>query len=81
MAGWFEYGVVIGATTVLTINLKKLKCKYYDNGVAIEMIVEITRRTSQAHISRFIPWKRNTRKTINLKKYIIYIYSINGNTG
>ena len=54
MTGWLEYGVFIGATTVLTIMLKKLKCKYNDNGVTIEMIVEITRRASQAHISRFI---------------------------
>ena len=38
MTGWFEYGVFIGATTVLTIILKKLKCNYYDNGVTIEMI-------------------------------------------
>ena len=53
MTGWFAYGVFIGATTGLTIILKKLKCKYYDNGVTIEMIVEITRRASQAHISMF----------------------------
>ena len=57
MTGWFEYGVCIGATTVLTIILKKLKCKYYDNGVTIEMIVDITRRASQAHIHRFVPCK------------------------
>ena len=57
MTGWLEYGVFIGATTVLTIILKKLKCKYYDNGVTIEVIVEITRRASQAHISRFTPCK------------------------
>ena len=57
MTGWFEYGVVIGATTVLTIILNKLKCKYYDNGVTIEMIVEITRRGSQDHIQRFSPFK------------------------
>ena len=54
MTGWFEYGVFIGTTTVLTIILKKLKCKYYDNGVTIEMIVEITRRASQAHVHRFL---------------------------
>ena len=40
MTGWFEYGVFIGATTVLTIIiLKKLKCNYYGNSVTIEMIV------------------------------------------
>ena len=50
MTGWFEYGVFIGATTVLAIILKKLKCNYYDNGVAIEMMVEITRRALQAYI-------------------------------
>ena len=57
MTGWFDYGVFIGATTVLTIILKKLKCKYYDNGVAIEIIVEIARRASQAHIQRNLPCK------------------------
>ena len=57
MTGWFEYRVFIGATAVLTVILNKLKCKYYDNGVTIEMIVEITRRASQAHIQRFVPCK------------------------
>ena len=52
MTGWFEYGVFIGATTVLTIILKKLKCNYYDNGATIEMTVEITRSASEAHIRR-----------------------------
>jgi hypothetical protein len=41
MTGWFEYSILLGASTVLTIILKKLKCKYYDNGVAVEMIVEV----------------------------------------
>ena len=53
MTGWFEYGVFIGATTVLTIILKKLKCNYYDNGATIEMIIEITRKVSQTHIHIF----------------------------
>ena len=57
MTGWLEYGVFIGATTVLTIILKKLKCKYYDNGVTIEMIIEITRKASQAHIQICLPCK------------------------
>ena len=57
MTGWYEYGVFIGATTFLTIILKKLTCKYYDNGVTVEMIVEITRGASQAHIQRFLPCK------------------------
>ena len=55
MTGWFEYSILLGASTVLTIILKKLKCKYYDNGVTVEMIVEVTRRASQAHIRRFLP--------------------------
>ena len=55
MTGWFEYSIFLGASTVLIIILKKLKCKYYDNGVTVEMIVEITRRASQAHIRRFLP--------------------------
>ena len=59
MTGWFEYGVFIGTTTVLTIILKKLKCKYYDNGVTIEMIVEITRRASQAQIQICLPCTNN----------------------
>ena len=57
MTGWFEYSILLGASTVLTIILKKLKCKYYDNGITVEMIVEITRRASQAHIRRFLPCK------------------------
>jgi hypothetical protein len=57
MTGWFEYSIFLGASTVLTIILKKLKCKYYDNGITVEMIVEVTRRASQAHIQRFLPCK------------------------
>jgi hypothetical protein len=57
MTGWFEYSILLGASTVLTIILKKLKCKYYDNGITVEMIVEVTRRASQAHIRRFLPCK------------------------
>ena len=58
MTGWFEYSIFLGASTVLAIFLKqKLKCKYYDNGVTVEMIVEIARRASQAHIRRFLPCK------------------------
>ncbi len=57
MTGWFEYSIFLGASTVLTIILKKLNCKYYDNGVAVKMIVEVTRKASQAHIQRFLPWK------------------------
>ena len=50
MTGWFEYGVFIGTTTFLTIISRKLNCKYYENGVTVEIIVEITRRAPQAHI-------------------------------
>ena len=53
MTGWFEYSICLGASTVLTIILNRLKCKYYDNGVTVEMIVEITRKASQAHIRSF----------------------------
>ena len=52
MTGWFKYSICIGASTVLTIILKKLKCKYYDNGLTIEMIVEVTRKVSQSYSSR-----------------------------
>ena len=69
MTGWFEYGVFIGATTVVTIILKKLECNYYDNGVTIEMIVEITRRASQAHILIFYICK-------SYKNYFEHIYRI-----
>ena len=55
MTGWFEYSIFLGASTVLTIILKKLKCKYYDNGLTIEMIVEVTRKASQCHIRKLIP--------------------------
>ena len=57
MTGWFEYSILLGASTVLTIILKKLKCKYYDNGITVEMIVEVTMRASQAHIRIFLPCK------------------------
>jgi hypothetical protein len=57
MTGWFEYSILLGASTVLTIILKKLKCKYYDNGITVEMIVEVTRRASQAHIRVCLPCK------------------------
>ena len=57
MTGWFEYSILLGASTVLTIILKKLKCKYYDNGITVEMIVEVTRRASQEHIRRNLPCK------------------------
>ena len=57
MAGWFEYSIFLGASTVLTIIHKKLKCKYYDNGVTVEMIVEVTRKASQAHKQICLPCK------------------------
>ena len=53
MTGWFEYSLLIGASAVLTIILKKRKCKYYDNGLTIEMIVEVTRKVSQSDVQRF----------------------------
>ena len=59
MTGWFEYRVFIGATSVLIIILKKLRCNYYDNGATIGMIVEITRRASAAHIRIFYPVNDN----------------------
>ena len=64
MTGWFEYSILLGASTVLTIILKKLKCKYYDNGVTIDMIVEVTRRASQAHIR--ISYYVNNKKLLKL---------------
>ena len=57
MTGSLEYAIFLGASTVLTIILKRLKCKYYDNGLTIEMIVEVTRKASQPHISKLIPCK------------------------
>jgi len=57
MTGWFEYSILLGASTVLTIILKQMKCKYYDNGITVEMIVEVTRRASQEHIRIFLPCK------------------------
>jgi hypothetical protein len=61
MTGWFEYSIFLGASTVLTIIIKKLKGKYYDNGITVEMIVEVTRKASQAHIQRF--YHANNKKT------------------
>ena len=44
----FEYSILLGASAVLTIILnRKLKCKYYDDGLTIEMVVEVTRNVSQ----------------------------------
>ena len=57
MTGWFEYSIILGASTILTIILKKLKFRYYDNGLTIEMIVEVARKASQSHISNCIPCK------------------------
>ena len=50
MTGWLEYAIFIGATTAVTIILKKLQCKYNENALTVEMIVEVTRRALQAHI-------------------------------
>ena len=55
MTGWLEYAIFIGATTAVTIIVKKLQCKYNENALTVEMIVEVTRRASQAHISIFLP--------------------------
>ena len=55
MTGWFEYSLLLGASTVLTIILKKLKCNYYDNAITVEMVVEVTRKVSQSSISTCIP--------------------------
>ena len=57
MRGWLEYSILLGASTVLTIILKKLKCKYYDNALTIEMVVEATRKVSQSIISKINPCK------------------------
>ena len=57
MTGWFEYAIFIGATTAVTIIVKKLKCKYNENALTVEMIVEITRRASQSQIRRLLPCK------------------------
>ena len=62
MTGWFEYSIFLGASTVLTIILKKLKCKYYDNGHTIELIVEVTKKASQSHISKFYPLRMKVFK-------------------
>ena len=57
MTGWLEYAIFIGATTAVTIIVKKLKCKYNENALTVEMIVEITRRASQSQIRRLLPCK------------------------
>ena len=55
MTGWFEYAIFIGAATAITIIVKKLQCKYNENALAVEVIVEVTRRASQAHLRKFVP--------------------------
>ena len=58
VTGSFEYSLCLGASTVLTIILNKLKCKYYDNALTKEMVVEGPRKVSQSSISKFIPCKQ-----------------------
>ena len=53
MTGWLEYAIFIGATAAVTIIVNKLQCIYNENALTAEMIVEVTRRASQAHIQRF----------------------------
>ena len=57
MTGWLEYAICIGATTAVTIIVKKLKCKYNENALTVEMIVAVTRRASQSQIRRLLPCK------------------------
>ena len=57
MTGWFEHAICIGATTAVTFIVKKLKCKYNENALTVEMIVEVTRRASQAHIQILLQCK------------------------
>ena len=63
MTGWLEYAIFIGATTAVTIIVKKLQCKYNENALTVEMIVEVTRRASQAHIRKLLPCKKLAYKT------------------
>ena len=67
MTGWLEYAIFIGATTAVTIIVKKLKCKYNENSLTVEMIVEVTRRASQSHIKKII-----ITECVNLKKAILF---------
>ena len=57
MTGWFEYAIFIGATAAVTIIVKKLKCKYNENALTVEMIADVARRASQSHIRRLLPCK------------------------
>ena len=47
MTGWFACSLSIGKSTVLTIVLQKLQRKSDDNGLTIEIRVEVTRKVSQ----------------------------------
>ena len=55
MTGRFEYARFIGATTAITTIVKTLQCKYNKNALIVEMVVEVTRRASQAHLRKFVP--------------------------
>ncbi|MFM7979863.1 MAG: hypothetical protein ACKPKO_11160, partial [Candidatus Fonsibacter sp.] len=55
MTGWFEYAICIGATTDIAVIVKKLKCKHNEKALAVEMIVEVTRRASQANYKYLSP--------------------------
>ena len=57
MTRWFEYAICIGATTAVTIIVKKLQCTYNENALTVGMTVEVKRRASQAHIRKFLPCK------------------------
>ena len=39
MTAWFEYALFIGATTAVTVIVKKLTCKHNENALTVELIV------------------------------------------
>ena len=70
MTGWLEYAIFIGATTAVTIIVKNLQCKYNENALTVEMIVEVTRRASQAHIRKFYHVNKTRKKLLKNIEYI-----------
>ena len=68
MTGWLEYAIFIGATTAVTIIVKKLTCKYNENALTVEMIVEVTRTATQSQIRILLQIKKKNEKKKKSKK-------------
>ena len=62
MTGWLEYAIFTGVTTAVTIIVKKLQCKYNENALTVEMIVEVAQRTGKELSDREVDIIADTTK-------------------